>query len=57
MAREEKSVSITEFAGLITNVGDFSGPDGGTTVQENVQVLSEGELRVRQGYRDVAWDN
>ena len=57
MAREEKSVSITEFAGLITNVGDFSGPDGGTTVQENLQVLSEGELRVRQGYRDVAWDN
>lgn len=55
--KQEKEVRLDPPAGLINNVGDFSAPEGAAVVQENLTILSEGEWRVRMGYRKVNWDN
>jgi hypothetical protein len=57
MAAETVGIDVTEFAGLLTNRGDYSGPPGGAEVQENVTIVAEGELRVRQGLRPVSFEN
>lgn len=57
MAREsEKQLEIAEFSGLMTNMGDYVGPPGGTDVQENVTIVTEGELRIRSGTREVSFE-
>lgn len=57
MAREETAVDITEFAGLLTNRGDYSGPPGGAEAQDNVMIVAEGQLEVRKGHRPVNFEN
>lgn len=57
MAQQDKNETDFEFAGIVSNVGDFGGPVGGAEVQENVCVLSEFELRVRSGFRPLVFEN
>lgn len=56
MAAEQPSLEITEFAGLVTNRGDFGGPPGAAEEQDNIGVFSENELQVRKGLRPLRFD-
>lgn len=57
MSQEKPAVEITEFAGLVSNRGDFGGPPGAADEQKNLQVVSENEWSVRKGLRPVSFEN
>jgi hypothetical protein len=57
MADEPKALEMRDFAGLITNAGEFGGPSSGAKIQSNVTVVASQELRVRSGWREVTYEN
>lgn len=46
-----------DFLGMTSNLDPLDIPEGGATKQVNVTCQVNGELRVRQGYRKVVWEN
>lgn len=46
-------ISITEWAGLATNVSPYSIPPGAAVTQVNLQCISPGQLTVRPGLTAV----
>jgi hypothetical protein len=48
-------IVIEKFAGLATNASPYSIPPGAAVTQVNVQVISPGQLTVRDGLTTVSW--
>jgi hypothetical protein len=48
-------IVIEKFAGLATNASPYSIPPGAAVTQVNVQILSPGQLTVREGLATVSW--
>lgn len=48
-------IVIDKYPGLATNASPYSLPPGAAVTQVNVQVLSPGQLTVRDGLTVVSW--
>lgn len=51
------TVEIMDFTGLITNANIIDLPPGAAEVQVNATSVKMGELQVRLGMREVAFDS
>lgn len=47
---------IHQFVGMFSNADPLDLPDGAMPEQVNMTCLLEGELRCRDGFRDVTFD-
>lgn len=54
---DKKPIIIEQFAGLMTNISPFFGPNSAAEVQENVKTHREGQLNIRNGIREVTFEN
>lgn len=55
--KQVPAVEISQWLGLMTNVGPLAIPPGGTQVQVNVTSVSPGTLETRGGTRDLSFEN
>lgn len=48
-------IVIEKYAGLATNASPYSLPPGAAVTQVNVQILSPGQITVRDGLTTLSW--
>ncbi len=53
----DKQVMLKDFGGLVTRPDPHDLKPGDARIQINLTCISPGELRVRQGLREVVFEN